>query len=415
MGLGPRAIVGLIAMTEQAADTNETNGLSESERYMFELVSDSWREVRKANKEGNDEGVTEKAEGAEGAVGAEVDPEETAEKKDDSKAKSNSKDSKGILGGLFGSRKASSSSSSGSSKGNSAGSAKGASAAATEDEGAKSNFEITQNFDEMMRINARLVGANLSWMEAVMKSMDVLVVTVEDKVALQQEADVLAIQIHKEAKGVVKLSEFQICLLASLRSLLPRRWDNKHEQAWIWMWTRVTEPLQKALAYPEKYEQSVVRFVSNMDEKEKRKLGIEVFTTMFSNSEGFEDFFKASNERLGFIFSRIVDMGRDIYREPVRLVDEAKGLGLRHIMYNVSVDFFPAFVKCCCDVCGKHTSDKMAIEGLGWSLNIIASVMTRAIVAGSSPILKAVIANSAKQVKKALADVPRGERARVCL
>merc|ERR1712232_190960 len=146
-----------------------------------------------------------------------------------------------------------------------------------------------------------------------------------------------------------------------------------------------------------------------------RKMGIEVFTLMFTTCPEFENFFKASNERLGFIFSKIVDMGRDVYSEPTRLVDEAKAIGLRHIMYNADTSFFEPFVKCCIDVCAKNTQDNMAIEGLAWSLNIIASVMKRAITEMSSPILKAVVANSAKQVKKALAATARGDRHRVCL
>jgi hypothetical protein len=39
-------------------------------------------------------------------------------------------------------------------------------------------------------------------------------------------------------------------MLASLRSLLPNQWTNKHEFAWSWLWDNVERLLTKDMGKP---------------------------------------------------------------------------------------------------------------------------------------------------------------------
>jgi hypothetical protein len=37
----------------------------------------------------------------------------------------------------------------------------------------------------------------------------------------------------------IDLGQYKACMLASLRSLLPKEWDSAHEVAWTWLWENV--------------------------------------------------------------------------------------------------------------------------------------------------------------------------------
>merc|ERR1719183_117548 len=82
---------------------------------------------------------------------------------------------------------------------------------------------------------------------------------------LQEQTDILAMRIAKDVKGVIKTSEFKICMLAAMRSLIPQRWDTAHEKAWAWIWDSINTQLKLSLPLPAKYESSVTRFIKAQD------------------------------------------------------------------------------------------------------------------------------------------------------
>lgn len=60
-------------------------------------------------------------------------------------------------------------------------------------------------------------------------------------------------------------------------------------------------------------------------------------------------------------------------------------------------------------------AEETVIEGVNWSINVIASIMARTVEQGSTPILMAALNNNVKQLKKCLASQPRGSRAKAML
>lgn len=50
--------------------------------------------------------------------------------------------------------------------------------------------------------------------------------------------------------GPIDLAEFKAVTLASLRSLLPERWDSEHEVAWGWLWENVEQLLRQNMGKP---------------------------------------------------------------------------------------------------------------------------------------------------------------------
>merc|ERR1711972_843760 len=60
-------------------------------------------------------------------------------------------------------------------------------------------------------------------------------------------------------------------------------------------------------------------------------------------------------------------------------------------------------------------ADETVIEGVNWSINVIASIMARTVEQGSTPILMAALNNNVKELKKCLASQPRGSRAKAML
>eukprot|EP00416_Gambierdiscus_australes_P017640 CAMPEP_0171057980 /NCGR_PEP_ID=MMETSP0766_2-20121228/2170_1 /TAXON_ID=439317 /ORGANISM="Gambierdiscus australes, Strain CAWD 149" /LENGTH=738 /DNA_ID=CAMNT_0011513189 /DNA_START=69 /DNA_END=2285 /DNA_ORIENTATION=- len=100
-----------------------------------------------------------------------------------------------------------------------------------------------------------------------------------------------------------------------------------------------------------------------------------------------------------------------LYRKPKKLVTEISALGLRHVGFGVPTDLFAPFVSACCQVVRGRTSDDLAVEGFRWSLAIISKILVRTILEGSTVVMKAINANSCKQLKHAIDCAPRAQRA----
>ena len=104
-------------------------------------------------------------------------------------------------------------------------------------------------------------------------------------------------------------------------------------------------------------------------------------------------------------------MAIDIYREPIRMVDEISALGLRHVGYAIPTDLFGPFALAGCDACGGLTKDEYPVEGFQWSLTLVAKSFTRTITEGSTIGMYSINVSTKRSMNKAIPDAPRGERA----
>merc|ERR1712226_935096 len=88
------------------------------------------------------------------------------------------------------------------------------------------------------------------WMKDVVDCFDSIVRNVSNSIRFQEECDILVLRISRVTTGPVVLSDFRSCMLASLRSLLPKDWDSEHEVAWTWLWRCVEAILMQSLGKP---------------------------------------------------------------------------------------------------------------------------------------------------------------------
>lgn len=63
----------------------------------------------------------------------------------------------------------------------------------------------------------------------------------------------------------------------------------------------------------------------------------------------------------------------------------------------------------------RYRDHPAALEGLQWSLTVIARIMLQVIDEGSSTLITAVVLNQPKAAKKALGDICRRDRATMSL
>jgi len=272
---------------------------------------------------------------------------------------------------------------------------------------------LPETFEEMMMFNCKIMGANIAWIRIATEKLDSLVSSVVSgrDAYLEQETSFLALRFHKEAKGKIDLKQFRVCLLASMRSVLGDDWSLGHESAWGRMWNLVEEKLNGSLALPATYEKPVLQLFETMSREDKRRMGMSVFIRLFKKIPDTENYFKQNNERLIFIVTRALEMSGEMYAEPARVIADTMQLGLRHIMYNVPSQYFEPFVLCCVEELEAYTTDPLAVEGVAWTLTHIAALIVRIIEETATPLIRAVLANSPKQVKKALGEYSRQDRA----
>jgi len=278
-------------------------------------------------------------------------------------------------------------------------------------------FDVPQTFEEMCVLNAAMTGANVTYVKIVQQCFEKLVAPASrgDIARLELETNIMALRMHKDVQGKIVLPEFKTCMLASLRSLLPKIWSIELEHAWSTMWDLIQETLTSNMGKPLMYEKAVKKAVSNMTADEKKVFGLNAFNRLFDKQPRAEDHFNSSNARLSMLATNVLEICVDMYSEPTRMVDVVTSIGLRHIMYNVSLDFFEPFVVSIVEELMSANMDPVAVEGIEWILAQISTIMIYTINEGSNPLLTAVVANSAKQVKAALAPISKKERAAICL
>merc|ERR1719247_3169145 len=106
-------------------------------------------------------------------------------------------------------------------------------------------------------------------MAEVLDCFDNIVTNVANSARLQEECDILMLRISKVSKGNPNFGEYKSCMLASLRSLLPKDWSTAHEVAWSWLWENVEKLLKSNMGNPPIYEKAVAKLIASLDEATK--------------------------------------------------------------------------------------------------------------------------------------------------
>jgi hemoglobin-like flavoprotein len=271
---------------------------------------------------------------------------------------------------------------------------------------------MPQTFEEMAKFQGTMVGANVQMVSIIVDNLDQLVYGVcdRDDGGLDKITRILALRMHREVSGSVNMKEYKLCLLASLRSLLPKRWSMQAEENWSELWDDVQKRLEPMLPLPNKYKKPVTTFVNGLDDAMVKTIGLEVFVRLFKQAPKAEGFFNQSNDRLCFIVGRAFKYGADIYQEPEKIATDVQALGMRHIMFQIATEYFKPFVEVVLSVVADHNNDPVLLQGLAWSLETVAAIMVHTIDTNSNPLLSAVLNNKPKQVRKVLGEVPRGKR-----
>jgi hemoglobin-like flavoprotein len=276
---------------------------------------------------------------------------------------------------------------------------------------AEKQFDIPETFTEMVRLNAAMTGAKMEYINIMLDEFNNLVRDICKLGQLQEQTDILAMRIAKDTKGQTKTSEFKVCMLAAMRSLIPQRWDTQHEKAWSWLWDSIDTQLKLSLPLPAKYEIPVTRWVKEVNTPEQLgEIGLKVWYRMFAKEPKVEDVFKQSNERLKWIAVQAMLYSSAIYADPTAMNIQMQALALKHIMFKVNPGYFSLFVECIDEEVRSMCDDPMVVDGMNWSLTIIACILSRGVEAGSTPLLMAALNNNVKQLKGEMAAIPRGQR-----
>mmetsp|Transcript_89320 Transcript_89320/g.257594 ORF Transcript_89320/g.257594 Transcript_89320/m.257594 type:complete len:1087 (-) Transcript_89320:64-3324(-) len=272
------------------------------------------------------------------------------------------------------------------------------------------DMSVPTNFNDMFIFNAAVMGfAKSTWMNEVLASFDTIVRHVSNSYRLHEECDVLSLRLAKY-KGEIDLSTYKAVMLASLRSLC-RDWNADHEVAWSWLWDNVERLIAALLGKPARMMRALDKLWSGLEDKDQDFLRTEVFQEFFSIAPTGQDFFKQSASRLNFIVDHVVSYTLDMYQQPKHVVEDLSALGLRHVGYGIPTEMVAPFCTAYIMVVRKLTDDEQTIDAFSWSLNLVSRILCRVISEGSTVVMRAINANSAKRLRKAVACAPRGKRA----
>lgn len=272
---------------------------------------------------------------------------------------------------------------------------------------------LPNTFRDMFRMSSAVMGlVDRDWMDEVLASFDTIVTNVTSSERLKEEADVLALKIANVAPdSSIDLGEFKACMLAALRSLLPKIWTTDHEVAWSWMWDNVAKMLEKQQGKPQQYQKALARLDDVLDEAQWLDVKRGIFVRFFALAPVGQDYFKQSNARLQFIAGMVFQMTHEVFKAPRRSVIDISALGLRHVGYGIPIELFAPFVTSCIEVLAQFCSDDDVLDAFRWSLGLLSKILVRTITEGSTVVMKAINANSTKLLRKAIDCAPRGERA----
>merc|ERR1719412_2114971 len=105
--------------------------------------------------------------------------------------------------------------------------------------------------------------------------------------------------------------------------------------------------IKALMGKPAQQEKALEKLYKGLDENAQAYVRREVYAKFFALAPAGQDYFKQSTTRLHFIADKVVVMTLDMYKEPVRMVEDISALGLRHVGYGIPTDLFGAFVSGC--------------------------------------------------------------------
>merc|ERR1719482_1921153 len=185
-------------------------------------------------------------------------------------------------------------------------------------EGVMSSNQVPTTYDEMFKFNSAVMGFGTSqWMGEVLDCFDNIVTNVANSARLQEECDILVLRISRVARGNVNFGEYKLCMLASLRSLLPKDWSTNHEVAWSWLWENVERIMQKNMGSPPKWEKALGKLLASLDENTKFEIRKDIYSRFFAAAPAGQDYFKQSNTSRHFIADRVIEMTLELFQTPV--------------------------------------------------------------------------------------------------
>ncbi|CAJ1358611.1 unnamed protein product [Effrenium voratum] len=258
------------------------------------------------------------------------------------------------------------------------------------------NNKVPTSFNEMFLFNAAVMGFGESgWMNLVLEQFDNIVTNVANSYRLQEECDVLSLVLSQYV-GQITLPEFKAVMLASLRSLVPKEWDSNHEVAWNWLWENVERMLKSNIGKPQVHVKAIERLIMDLTEDSVNYLRREIYKRFFQLAPAGQDYFKQSTTRLFFIADKIIELTVEMYKQPKTMVEDLSAMGLRHVGYAIPTELFSPFVSGAVDVVRTLTTDEHAESAFRWSLTLVAKILVRTILEGSTVVMKAVNTNSEK-------------------
>merc|ERR1719446_867951 len=271
---------------------------------------------------------------------------------------------------------------------------------------------IPTTFKEMFQFNAAVMGFGQNlWMNEVLDLFGNIMSNFGNVGRVQEECYVLTIRISKVTTGKINLPEFKSCMLASLRSLLPKEWSTAHELAWSWSWERVEVFLLENMGKTQKWEKTLLALLEGIDEATGYQLRQDIYARFFASTPAGEAYFKQNVTYLHLLVTKVIGLCLMMYKDPVYCVDDISGIGLRHVGYGIPTELFQPFVIVICGVVRDLGVDEVALKAFTWVLNLIGQMQTRTITEGSTIVMKAININSPKAVIAAINCAARGVRA----
>jgi uncharacterized membrane protein YgcG len=271
---------------------------------------------------------------------------------------------------------------------------------------------VPTTFKEMFQFNAAVMGYGSSlWMNEVLAQFENIIVNVHNAGRMQEECYVICLRIAKVTNAKINLGEFKSCMLASLRSLLPKDWTTSHEVAWTWLWETVENLVMQNMGKTQIWDTQLTKFLDGIDEAAGYEWRQDVYVRFFAVSPVGEGYFKQSNTYLHLIATKVVSMTAMIFKDPVYSVNDISGVGLRHVGYAIPTELFGPWCQVFVDSVEARTDSEDVIEAVRWGLGLVARMQCRTILEGSTIVMKAINGNSKKALEKAISCAPRGERA----
>lgn len=271
--------------------------------------------------------------------------------------------------------------------------------------------KVPTTFPEMFKFNASVMGYKQhEWMGEVLQVFDNMVLNCGVPSRLLEEADILSLSLAK-LHGKIDLLEFKAVMLASLRSLLPKTWNSECEVAWTWLWENIQKMLKANMGKPAVQQKALRKFFMNIEDQQLAAYRTALYTAFFAKCAQGQDYFKQSSTRLHFIADRMLMYTQDVFKDPKGVMESLSALGLRHVGYGIPTELFGPFVSSAIECFRGMTKDEQQEEAFRWSLNLISRVLVRTITEGSTLVMRAINANCAKMLRKAVSCAPRGLRA----